>query len=50
MGQREKDLYEQAVEVWRASAEPQRFEQIALLDAGQEIPGLRLELDAIWAG
>ena len=42
--------HEQAVEVWRASAEPQRFEQIALLDAGQEIPGLRLELDAIWAG
>ena len=41
---------EQAVEVWRAGAEPQRLEQMALLEAGPEFPGLQLDLAEIWAG
>lgn len=41
---------EQVVEVWRAGAEPQRQEQMALLEAGPEFPGLQLDLAEIWAG
>lgn len=39
-----------AVEVWPASGEPQRLEQLEWLEAGSEFPGLRLELAEIWAG
>ena len=42
--------HERAVEVWPASGESQRFEQIALLQAGPEFPGLQLQLAEIWAG
>jgi Uma2 family endonuclease len=41
---------ERAVEVWPASGEPQRLDQLEWLDAGTEFPGLRLELAEIWAG
>jgi Uma2 family endonuclease len=41
---------EQAVEVWSANAEPQRLEQIQLLDATGELSGLQLHLAKIWAG
>ena len=41
---------EQAVEVWSANAEPQRLEQIQLLDATGELSGLQLQLAKIWAG
>ena len=41
---------EQAVEVWSANAEPQRLEQIQLLDASGELSGLQLQLAKIWAG
>lgn len=33
-----------AVEVWPASGDPQRFEGLAVLEAGQEFPGLQLSL------
>jgi Uma2 family endonuclease len=42
--------HQQAVEVWPASGEPQRFEAIAILAAGPEFPALQLQLDEIWAG
>ncbi len=42
--------HQQAVEVWPASGEPQRFEGLALLQAGPEFPDLELQLDEIWAG
>jgi Uma2 family endonuclease len=42
--------HEQAVEVWSANAEPQRFEQPLVLEAGGELPGLQLQLAEIWAG
>ncbi|WP_315860076.1 Uma2 family endonuclease [Cyanobium sp. Alchichica 3B3-8F6] len=42
--------HERAVEVWPASGESQRLEQIALLQAGPEFPGLQLQLAEIWAG
>lgn len=41
---------EQAVEVWAANAEPQRLEQIQLLNASGEPSGLQLQLAKIWAG
>lgn len=41
---------ERAVEVWPASGESQRLEQIELLNAGPEFPGLQLQLAEIWAG
>lgn len=41
---------ERAVEVWPASGEAQRLEQVTYLEAGSEFPGLRLNLDEIWAG
>ena len=42
--------HEQAVEVWSANAEPQRFEQPLVLEAGGEFSGLQLRLAEIWAG
>ena len=41
---------EQAVEVWPASGEPQRLEQIQILETTAEFPGLQLQLGEIWAG
>jgi Uma2 family endonuclease len=42
--------HEQAVEVWPASGESQRLEQIEQLEACPEFPGLQLQLAEIWAG
>ncbi len=49
---------QRAVEIWRGSGvpaagtaamEPQRLEQPAVLEGGDGFPGLRLELEEIWA-
>jgi Uma2 family endonuclease len=40
----------QAVEVWPASGDTQRFEGLKVLEAGSEFPALQLQLDEIWAG
>ena len=42
--------HEQAVEVWSASGAPQRLEQLHVLEATPEFPGLQLQLAEIWAG
>jgi len=42
--------HEQAMEVWPASGAPQRLEQISVLEATPEFPGLQLQLAEIWAG
>jgi Uma2 family endonuclease len=42
--------HQQAVEAWPASSDLQRFEGIAVLEAGPEFPALQLRLDEIWAG
>jgi hypothetical protein len=42
--------HHRAVEVWPASGDPQRFEGIAVLEAGPEFPALQLQLAEIWAG
>jgi Uma2 family endonuclease len=42
--------HEQAVEVWPASGAPQRLEQLEVLVATPEFPGLQLQLTEIWAG
>jgi Uma2 family endonuclease len=42
--------HEQSVEVWPAIGEPQRLEQIQVLQAPPEFPGLQLQLGEIWAG
>jgi Uma2 family endonuclease len=42
--------HQQAVEVWPESGDPQRFEGLAVLEAGPEFPALQLQLDEIWAG
>lgn len=42
--------HEQAVEVWPASGAPQRLEQLQVLEATPEFPGLQLQLAEIWAG
>ena len=42
--------HDQAVEVWSPSCESQRLEQIEVLEAGADFPGLQLELPEIWAG
>ena len=42
--------HEQAVEVWPASGSPQRLEQLEVLEATSEFPGLQLQLAEIWAG
>ena len=41
---------QQAVEVWRASGDPQLFEGLTVLEAGPEFPALQLQLDKIGAG
>jgi Uma2 family endonuclease len=41
---------ERAVEIWRAGAESQRLEGAEVLGGGELLPGLRLELEEIWAG
>ena len=42
--------HQQAVEVWPASGDAQRFEGLEELEAGPEFPALRLQLAEIWAG
>ena len=42
--------HQQAVEVWPASGSPQRLEQLEVLEATPEFPGLQLQLAEIWAG
>jgi Uma2 family endonuclease len=42
--------HEQAVEVWPVSGPPQRLEQIQVLEATPEFPGLSLQLAEIWEG
>ena len=42
--------HQQAVEVWPASGAPQRLEQIDVLEATPDFPGLQLLLAEIWAG
>lgn len=39
---------ERTVEVWPASGDPQRIEQIEVLEAPTEFPGLRIELAELW--
>ena len=38
------------VEVWQASGEPQRLEGLAALEGEPQLPGLRLDLNELWAG
>jgi hypothetical protein len=38
------------VEVWPASGASQRLEQIDVLEATLDFPGLQLQLAEIWAG
>ena len=46
---------QQAVEIWRAQADPgsaatpERLEAASVLDGGELLPGLRLELAELWA-
>jgi Uma2 family endonuclease len=46
---------QQAVEIWRAPADPgsaatpERVEPAVLLQGGELLPGLRLELEELWA-
>ena len=42
--------HQQAVEVWPASGASQRLEQIGVLEATPDFPGLQLQLAEIWAG
>ena len=42
--------HEQAVEVWSASDSPQRLEQLQVLEATSDFPGLSLQLAEIWEG
>lgn len=42
--------HQQAVEVWPASGASQRLEQIDVLEATPDVPGLQLQLAEIWAG
>jgi hypothetical protein len=37
------------VELWRPGAEPQRIESAEVLEGGDLLLGLRLELEEIWA-
>jgi Uma2 family endonuclease len=41
---------QRAVEIWQPGAEPQRLEGAQVLEGGELLPGLRLELEEIWAG
>ncbi|EDY39274.1 conserved hypothetical protein [Cyanobium sp. PCC 7001] len=40
---------DKAVEIWTADGESRHLTQPAVLEGGSVLPGLRLELDAIWA-
>ena len=40
---------QRAVEIWRPGAEPERLEPAEVLEGGDLLPGLRLELEEIWA-
>lgn len=40
---------QRAVELWRPGAEPQRIESAEVLEGGDLLPGLYLELEEIWA-
>ena len=42
--------HQQAVEIWSASGDAQRCENLPVLEAGAEFPGLQLQLEEIWAG
>lgn len=42
--------HQQAVEVWPASGASQRLEQIDVLEATPDFPGLQLQMAEIWAG
>jgi Uma2 family endonuclease len=42
--------HQQAVEIWPACGDPQRCEDLPVLKAGAEFPGLQLQLEEIWAG
>jgi Uma2 family endonuclease len=42
--------HQQPVDVWPASGAPQRLEQIDVLEATPDFPGLQLQLAEIWAG
>ncbi|NDG74606.1 MAG: Uma2 family endonuclease [Synechococcaceae bacterium WB8_1B_136] len=39
---------ERAVELWRPGAEPHRLDKAEVLEGGEVLPGLRLELTEIW--
>jgi Uma2 family endonuclease len=39
---------QRAVEIWRPGGEPQRIESAEVLEGGDVLPGLRLELEEIW--
>jgi len=41
---------QRAVEIWQPGAEPQHLEGAQVLEGGELLPGLRLELEEIWAG
>jgi Uma2 family endonuclease len=41
---------QQSVEVWLASGDPERFDGLAVLEAGLDFPALQLDLPEIWAG
>jgi Uma2 family endonuclease len=40
---------QRAVEVWPADGEPQRFNNLQLLEAGAPFQGLQLQMEEIWA-
>jgi len=40
---------QRAVEIWRQGAEPERLEAAEVLEGGEVLSGLRLELEEIWA-
>jgi Uma2 family endonuclease len=42
--------HQQAAEIWPASGNPERCENLPVLEAGAEFPGLQLQLEEIWAG
>ena len=42
--------HQQAVEIWLASDDSQRCENLSVLEAGAEFLGLQLQLEEIWAG
>ena len=42
--------HQQAVEIWPTSGDPQRYENLPVLEAGAEFPGLQLLLEEIWTG